>query len=35
MNRNPTPTHQGQPVLRIDEPFLAEPTYEETSRHRA
>ena len=35
MNRNPTPTHQGQPVLRIDEPFLAEPNYEETSRHRA
>lgn len=35
MNRNPTPTHQDQSVLRIDEPFLAEPNYEETSRHRA
>ncbi len=35
MTRNPTPTHQEQPVLRLDGPFLAEPTYEETSRHRA
>ena len=35
MNRHPAPTHQNPPVLRIDEPFLAEPSYEETSRHRA
>ena len=35
MTRIQAPTNDGQPVLRIDEPFLAEPTFEETSRHRA
>jgi len=30
-----TPTTGKAPVLRTDEPFLAEPTYEETPRHRA
>jgi len=35
MNRNPAHAHENPPVLRIDEPFLAEPSYEETSRHRA
>ena len=24
-----------QPVIRLDEPFIAEPTFEETTRHRA
>ena len=35
MTTTPVPDRHQRPVLRSDDAFLAEPTHEETSRHRA